>query len=61
MKTSEIDENYCSAFAQFNQDEETTVFLENSVAKSDWVFTQLYHMLAKAFLRMFMTNTSING
>ncbi|CAL8077966.1 unnamed protein product [Calicophoron daubneyi] len=48
-------------FLQLEQDEETEAFLTNCFEKSDWIFTQLYHAIAKAILTWFMTSTSING
>ncbi|XP_050301605.1 protein-L-histidine N-pros-methyltransferase [Anthonomus grandis grandis] len=50
-----------SKFVQLNPDEETLKFLDESEMKSDWIMTQLWHMLVKVFLGFFMTQTSING
>jgi len=48
-------------FVQFNEDEETKLFLESCSEKSDWLFMQLYHSLMKFFLSWVMNKTSING
>lgn len=48
-------------FVQLEADNDTLVFLEQSEDKSDWIFTQIWHSLAKAVLSLFMTQTSING
>ncbi|KAL1517786.1 hypothetical protein ABEB36_001509 [Hypothenemus hampei] len=48
-------------FLQLDPDQETIEFLEESEKKSDWILTQVWHMLAKMFLGWFMTQTSING
>lgn len=58
---SKFSEEICSKFLQFNQDEETTLFLNNCYEKSDWIFTQLGHSFCKSVLGWFMSNTSING
>ncbi|XP_017785573.1 PREDICTED: methyltransferase-like protein 9 [Nicrophorus vespilloides] len=48
-------------FIQLEPDEATLKFLEKSEEKSEWIFTQIWHMMAKAFMGWFMTQTSING
>ncbi|XP_046396755.1 protein-L-histidine N-pros-methyltransferase [Ischnura elegans] len=48
-------------FVQMGLDEETEAFLDQSRAKSDWIFTQLWHSFARSILGWFMTQTSING
>lgn len=48
-------------FIQSSLDHETDVFLETCFEKSDWMFTQFFHALAKVVLCWFMTRTSING
>ncbi|XP_018324442.1 methyltransferase-like protein 9 [Agrilus planipennis] len=50
-----------SHFVQLNVDEETSCFLKQSEEKSDWIFTQLWHSIAKVLLGWFMTQTSVNG
>ncbi|XP_063235849.1 protein-L-histidine N-pros-methyltransferase [Bacillus rossius redtenbacheri] len=50
-----------SLFLQLSADQETEQFLEQATEKSDWVLTQLWHSLARSFLGLFMTQTSING
>ncbi|XP_052817997.1 uncharacterized protein LOC128244019 [Mya arenaria] len=58
---SRLPEWMCDHFVQLSEDSETRDFLENCYEKSDWVVTQIYHSLAKAFLSWFMETTSING
>jgi hypothetical protein len=49
------------SFLPLGVDKETELFLDLSCHKSDWIFTQLWHSVAKAILGWFMTQTSING
>jgi hypothetical protein len=56
-----LPEELCDKFVQFNQDEQTLMFLDNCYKKADWIFTQMSHTVAKSILSRFMTNTSING
>nr|CAD7589347.1 unnamed protein product [Timema genevievae] len=58
---SKLPEPVLSRFLQLSPDHETEQFLEEAVHKSDWVFTQLWHSVARSFLGFFMTQTSING
>jgi len=55
------DENIRGKFVQLSADVETREFIENSIDKSDWLFTQMYHNFAKALLGLFYTQTDING
>ncbi|KAL0270487.1 UNVERIFIED_CONTAM: hypothetical protein PYX00_007884 [Menopon gallinae] len=48
-------------FLQLSLDRETEEFLKQSFEKSSRVFVQIWHCFAKAFLSMFVTQTSING
>ncbi|XP_069177196.1 protein-L-histidine N-pros-methyltransferase-like [Procambarus clarkii] len=48
-------------FVQLSLDEETQQFLDNCFSQSEWLLTQIWHSVAKAFLGMFMTQTSVNG
>ncbi|XP_044735024.1 protein-L-histidine N-pros-methyltransferase [Chrysoperla carnea] len=48
-------------FLPLSLDEDTNQFLIQSEEKSEWILTQLWHTIAKAFLGWFMTQTSING
>ncbi|KAJ9578422.1 hypothetical protein L9F63_005342, partial [Diploptera punctata] len=59
--TSGLAENIRNRFLPLGVDTETEQFLDQSYHKSDWIFTQLWHSIAKAFLGWFMTQTSING
>ncbi|XP_071174436.1 protein-L-histidine N-pros-methyltransferase-like [Mytilus edulis] len=58
---SKVPEEICAKFLQFNQDEETSQFLNQCYEKSDWLFTQLGHSICKSVLGWFMSSTSING
>ena len=42
-------------------DAETQVFLERCQERSDAVFTQLFHLVARTLLAPFVSQTSING
>ncbi|XP_038067322.1 methyltransferase-like protein 9 [Patiria miniata] len=48
-------------FHQCHMDSATEKFLDSCYQKSDWIITQAWHSLAKAFLGFFMSSTSING
>ncbi|CAK1556135.1 unnamed protein product [Leptosia nina] len=48
-------------FIQLYPDKETQDFLSTSIDKSSWVWTQLWYIIAKSFLRHFWTTTDING
>ena len=48
-------------FVEMSSDEETDEFIESCYQKSDWFVTHLYHSVARSFLNLFMTSTSING
>ncbi|XP_060592836.1 protein-L-histidine N-pros-methyltransferase-like [Ruditapes philippinarum] len=61
VKRSSLPADLCDSFLQLDQDSETSDFLENCYEKSDWVFMQIYHSIAKSLLSWFMENTSING
>lgn len=55
------DSDLVSKFVQMDLDEEGSQFIDNCYQKSDWFMTHLYHSMAKSFLNLFMTSTSING
>jgi len=55
------DDRIRNKFQQLSADEETKAFLEQSFDKSDWIFTQIYHNVAKAFLSLVYSQTDING
>ena len=44
-----------------HSDAETQVFLERCQERSDAVFTQLFHLVARTLLAPFVSQTSING
>lgn len=48
-------------FVQMDLDEEGSQFIDTCYQKSDWFVTHLYHSVARSFLNLFMTSTSING
>lgn len=53
-----IDDEYRSLFEQFNEDEDTKVFLEQSQTKSDNLPVQMLHSIASTILTMFIARTS---
>jgi SAM-dependent methyltransferase len=57
VKEREIVEN----FVQLGQDAETKSFIDHSVEQSDWLLTQIYYNVAKAFMSPFLCQTDING
>jgi hypothetical protein len=59
--TSSVPHSIRQRFLHLGVDKETELFLDQSCHKSGWIFTQLWHSIAKAFLGWFMTQTSING
>ncbi|XP_033105106.1 methyltransferase-like protein 9 [Anneissia japonica] len=48
-------------FVRSHKDDETNKFLDGCYEQSDWVFTQLSKAIAKTFLSLFMSQTTING
>lgn len=48
-------------FIKFNEDTETSQFIEQSHLKSEYFLTQLFHSLVLSFFKIFMNITSING
>ncbi|XP_060794900.1 methyltransferase-like protein 9 isoform X2 [Neoarius graeffei] len=48
-------------FLQSQLDEDTQAFLQRSVEKSGWVFTQLYHSVFSTIFSPIISRTSING
>jgi len=52
---------YQDLFLQFDQDKDTDIFLKNCQEKSDSIFSQLFHSIARPLLGLFMAQTSING
>ncbi|KAM9462256.1 protein-L-histidine N-pros-methyltransferase isoform 2-T2 [Clarias gariepinus] len=48
-------------FVQSHLDNDTQTFLERSVEKSGWVFTQLYHSVFSTIFSPVISRTSING
>jgi len=56
-----VSEDLVPNFVQLGLDDETQAFLDGCLEKADWTFTQIWHTIAKSFLGLFMTQTSING
>lgn len=56
-----VPEKLRKTFVHSHFDGESEAFLDHCYEKSDWIFTQLFHAVAKAFLCWFMTRTSVNG
>ena len=50
-----------SKFVQLEADTETQSFIDDSVAQSDWLFTQIWYNVAKSVLSWFYCQTDING
>lgn len=61
VKLEKLPKALASKFVQLDPDEDTQNFIRYSEEKSDWIFTQIWHSIAKAFLGWFMSQTSING
>ncbi|XP_068233833.1 protein-L-histidine N-pros-methyltransferase-like [Palaemon carinicauda] len=56
-----LEDDVRERFMQMSCDEDTQKFLDNCFEQSEWLITQIWHAAAKAFLGMFMTQTSVNG
>lgn len=61
IQLEKIDESIRSKFIPLKEDEETRKFLENCYEKSDAILWQLYHSLAIPILKLFMSQTNVNG
>ena len=61
LDTSGMPEELEMKFLQSKEDDETKEFLANCYDKAEWIFTQLYHMVARSVLSWFMSSTSANG
>lgn len=61
VRLEKLPQTLASKFVQLNPDEDTENFIQQSEEKSEWIFTQIWHSIAKAFLGWFMSQTSING
>ncbi len=62
MDASKLSPAFASKFVPGEEDAETRAFVEQSVEKSDWFFTQMWHNLAKSVLGIFgYTQTDVNG
>lgn len=48
-------------FVPLSLDEETGLFLDNCLDKSDSLLVQIWHSVVKSLLRWFLTQTDING
>ena len=58
---SQLSETLKNKFVQLDPDDETLVFINQSVTQSDYLFTQLWYNVAKTFLSIFYCQTDING
>jgi len=56
-----LSEEHQGLFLQCDQEKGTDLFLENCQEKSDEIFSQLFHSVARPLLSFFMAQTSING
>ena len=53
-----LDNQYQKYFQQFNEDKETTDFIQQSITKSDNVPLQIFQSLLTTLLTLFITRTS---
>lgn len=53
--------NIAAKFKKMSYDNETDQFIQNCYRKSEWLFTHLFNAIARAFLGLFLTSTSVNG
>lgn len=58
---SSQDKDLALKFVQMDLDDDGRQFIDSCYQKSDWFVTHLYHSVARSFLNLFMTSTSING
>ena len=58
---SPLNEDLIKTFVQMDCDSETKNFLNVCYEKSDQYFTHLFHSIARTFLCLFMSSTSVNG
>lgn len=58
---SRIDPSIAVKFMKMSYDNETDQFIQNCYRKSEWLFTHLFNAVARAFLSLFLTSTSVNG
>ena len=56
-----LSDDFNRSFVQMNCDSETQQFLDVCYEKSDQYFTHLFHSIARTFLCLFMSSTSVNG
>lgn len=62
INTGAVEPEAAELFLQLDSsDAETQVFLERCQERSDAVFTQLFHLVARTLLAPFVSQTSING
>ena len=61
VEMSKIPLKFQKTFLHLNLDEETANFIDLCYDTSDNILLQLWHNLARLFLRWWMTQTSING
>ncbi|KAH3771349.1 hypothetical protein DPMN_172664 [Dreissena polymorpha] len=56
-----LSEDISEKFLQYHKDAETQEFLGKCNEKANWVFTQIYYLLAESVMSWFMEYTSIYG
>lgn len=61
VKTDNMDPIIAAKFKKMSYDNETDLFIQNCYQKSEWLFTHLFNAVARAFLGLFLTSTSVNG
>lgn len=62
MNVGALEPEAAELFLQLDStDAETQVFLERCQERSDAVYPQLFHMVARTLLAPFVSQTSVNG
>ena len=61
VQRDQLDADIRSRLLLSHFDRETELFVKNSRDKSDSILLQLYYSCAVTFLKVFLTQTSVNG
>jgi len=61
IDTHQLPKYIVDKFEASAYDAGTEEFVESCYEKSDWFFTQVYHSVARMFLGLFMSMTTVNG
>ncbi|XP_047134836.1 protein-L-histidine N-pros-methyltransferase isoform X1 [Hydra vulgaris] len=61
VNTEKLSRNVALKFEEQSFDAGTKRFLDNCYKKSDYIFTQFFHSIARTFLGWFMSMTTVNG